>query len=105
MKNMTTRIQRKRTKGWRAPANTVWVGRPGKWGNPFKVGSIKPDGTPMTAQEAVAAYALAFYSGELAVTPEMARKELRGKNVMCFCPVGSPCHADVLGMEANATKV
>lgn len=29
------RVQRKRTKGWRMPPNTVYVGRPGKWGNPF----------------------------------------------------------------------
>lgn len=31
-----TRIQRKRTKGWRMPAGTVYVGRPTMWGNPFK---------------------------------------------------------------------
>lgn len=31
------RIQRKRTKGWRMPENTVYVGRPSKWGNPFKL--------------------------------------------------------------------
>ena len=29
------RIQRKRTKGWRKPENTVNVCRPSKWGNPF----------------------------------------------------------------------
>jgi len=29
------RIQRKRTKGWRMPPNTVYVGRPTVWGNPF----------------------------------------------------------------------
>lgn len=29
------RIQRKRTKDWRMPENTVYVGRPTKWGNPF----------------------------------------------------------------------
>lgn len=29
------RIQRKRTKGWQMPKNTVFVGRPTKWGNPF----------------------------------------------------------------------
>lgn len=29
------RIQRKRTKGWQMPPNTVSVTRPGKWGNPF----------------------------------------------------------------------
>ena len=32
---MPKRIQRKRTKGWRLPPNTVCVTRPGKWGNPF----------------------------------------------------------------------
>jgi hypothetical protein len=32
---MTTRIQRKRTKGWRMPEGAVYVGRPTKWGNPF----------------------------------------------------------------------
>lgn len=30
------RIQRKRTKGWRKPENTISVCSPGKWGNPFK---------------------------------------------------------------------
>jgi hypothetical protein len=34
---MTSRIQRKRTKGWKMPENTVYVGRPTMWGNPFKL--------------------------------------------------------------------
>lgn len=29
------RIQRRRTSGWRMPDNTIYVGRPTKWGNPF----------------------------------------------------------------------
>jgi hypothetical protein len=29
------RIQCKRTKGWKMPPNTVYVGRPSLWGNPF----------------------------------------------------------------------
>jgi hypothetical protein len=29
------RIQRKRTKAWQMPGNTVYVGRPSKWGNMF----------------------------------------------------------------------
>ncbi|TAL43871.1 MAG: DUF4326 domain-containing protein [Salinibacterium sp.] len=33
---MPKRIQRKRTKGWRMPENTVYVGRPTMWGNPYK---------------------------------------------------------------------
>lgn len=31
------RIQRSRKKGWKMPANSVYVGRPSMWGNPFKV--------------------------------------------------------------------
>ena len=31
------RIQRKRTKGWRMPEGAIYVGRPSKWGNPFRV--------------------------------------------------------------------
>jgi hypothetical protein len=33
------RIQRQRKKGWCMPENAIYVGRPSKWGNPFKVGS------------------------------------------------------------------
>jgi hypothetical protein len=33
------RIQRKRTKGWKMPPNTIYVGRPTKWGNPFNFSS------------------------------------------------------------------
>lgn len=33
---MPERIQRQRTKGWRMPDNTVYVGRPTRWGNPFR---------------------------------------------------------------------
>lgn len=32
---MPVRIQRKRTKGWKMPPNTVNVTRPGRFGNPF----------------------------------------------------------------------
>lgn len=34
------RIQRRRTKGWRMPENTVYVGRGSRWGNPFKAGEF-----------------------------------------------------------------
>ena len=35
------RVQRKRTKGWRMPENTVYVGRGSRWGNPFKMGDAQ----------------------------------------------------------------
>lgn len=34
---MPERIQRKRAKGWRMPTGAVYVGRPSRWGNPFRV--------------------------------------------------------------------
>lgn len=39
MTSQPTRIQRRRTKGWRAPAGAVYVGRGTRWGNPFAVGA------------------------------------------------------------------
>lgn len=99
------RIQRKRTKGWRMPSNTVSVTRPGKWGNPFRISDgscTHPDcgpgsHPPTTAQNAVDAF-------RRWVTPEYAeraRSELRGKNLACFCKLSEPCHADVLLEIAN----
>ncbi|MEZ4941801.1 MAG: DUF4326 domain-containing protein [Saprospiraceae bacterium] len=40
---MSVRIQRKRTKGWRMPPNTISVTRPGKFGNPFIKGNWVPE--------------------------------------------------------------
>lgn len=38
---MPTRIQRRRTKGWRAPAGAVYVGRGSRWGNPYRIGDTQ----------------------------------------------------------------
>ena len=45
---MPQRIQRKRTKGWRTPLCSCgcgkparYVGRPTKWGNPFRLSATK----------------------------------------------------------------
>lgn len=37
----------------------------------------------------------------LAPSREEIIVELRGKNLACFCPIGQPCHADVLLEIAN----
>jgi len=111
---MPERIQRKRTKGWRLPKNTVCVSRPGLWGNPF---SVAEHG----ARKAVSLYRLALrgqwqevwerggVSGDNTHTSLRHRfgairerlAELRGRNLACWCPIGSPCHADVLLKIAN----
>jgi len=33
---VNVRIQRRRTKGWRMPEGAVYVGRPSRWGNPYR---------------------------------------------------------------------
>jgi hypothetical protein len=86
------RIQRRRTKGWKLPPNTIYVGRPTKWVNPFFVGHHFP-----TPQEAVTAYRKWLKNslpGQKLKYEDIA--ELRGRNLACWCALNKPCHADVL---------
>lgn len=85
------RIQRKRASGWRMPVNTIYVGRPTKWGNPYSVGS------ETDASGAVTAYIAVLDPATVAA----ARRELRGKNLACWCALDQPCHADILLRIAN----
>ena len=50
------RIQRSRAKGWKMPANAIYVGRPTVWGNPYVVGSELMNGETLTAEKAVELY-------------------------------------------------
>lgn len=87
------RVQRQRTKGWRMPANTIYVGRPGMHGNPYRVGING------TAEDC-----LRLYRESLKIQRAYRRfikRELRGKNLACWCPLDQPCHADVLLELAN----
>ena len=91
---MPKRIQRKRTKGWRMPAGAVYVGRPTKWGNPCRSG---------TRDENVRSYRALLSQGprDWRQLREEAKRALRGKDLVCWCPPGQPCHADVLLEIAN----
>jgi hypothetical protein len=87
------RIQLSRKKGWRMPPNTVKVDRTTKWGNPYKTGK------GVNAQAAVAA----FRNTRDREYREMVRRELRGKNLACWCGLDETCHADVL-LEIAASE-
>lgn len=115
------RIQRKRTKGWKMPPNTVYVGRPSKWGNPFKVQSIgNRRGVYIITQnikhgEAIdfkyKLYNISKFSAQIQAVKLFEKwikqqiywpiKELKGKNLACWCKEGDPCHADILLKLAN----
>lgn len=70
----------------------VYVGRPGKWGNPFSIGR---DGT---RQEVIQQFR--EYLDKNVVLKAQARQELKGKILGCWCaPLA--CHADVLAEVAN----
>ena len=94
---MPRRIQRKRTPGYKNPADAVYVGRPGPWGNPYKEGV---DGT----REGVVAMFKVRYEHDQEYR-QRVHAELRGKDLMCWCPLDEPCHADVLLRWANECPV
>ena len=109
MSDPPRRIQRQRTKGWRMPPNAVYVGRPSRWGNPWTIEGAKPKSAGFTGSDVyLAPFAVAmFRRGMLAAVPACkpilaALPELRGRNLVCWCRLDQPCHADVLLEMANA---
>lgn len=92
------RIQRRRTRGWKMPPNTVYVGRPTKWGNPVRV---RKGSHILTAENAKECYRIWITKTEGRSIGYQAGFELRGKNLACWCKPGEPCHADVLLEIAN----
>ena len=71
----------------------VYVGRPSKYGNPFRVGS------PLI--ETAAKAKLAFEYNVHVILTDTDIAELRGKNLACWCSLSKECHADVLLELAN----
>lgn len=112
------RIQRKRTKGWKMPENTVSVCRPGRYGNPYfpgcglGFGNIDMvEGYPRPWRLETAADAVRHYREHMRLMKRDEPKRyaellapLRGKNLACWCRLDQPCHVDVLLELANAPK-
>ena len=95
------RIQRKRTKGWRMPPNTIYVGRPSDWANNFTVAGYYAAGNKGSLPAARQAVVDIFTDGLHDYFCELVKHRLRGKNLACWCPLNEPCHADVLLRIAN----
>ena len=103
------RIQLSRKRGFRMPSDSVKVDRATRWGNPFHTHG---DGYPMDKALAVELFRKqlkdngAFIAritgqGSMMTTVEDIQRELKGKNLACWCPLDQPCHADVLLEIAN----
>lgn len=127
--NQLMRVQRKRTKGWQMPANTVSVTRPGKWGNPLKLGGsvlyinaayrrkhLDPwvvlvenvDAARMIRLFKDIVQGRHFDNADLTYWVNHFKRldiaELSGHNLACFCPYGYYCHGDVLLELANPAQ-
>jgi hypothetical protein len=109
---MTTpkRLQRRRTPGWRMPPDAIYVGRPSKWGNMQRVApAFEADGIripEITQQGAVDIYRQ-HWERALQNWPSarQALEPLRGRDLVCWCRLDQPCHADVLLDLANRPLV
>lgn len=92
------RIQRKRTKNWRMPENTIYVGRPSRYGNPYQAGN-DGDGNPEYLVGLFREFTKRDWIGDNFC--KIVKEELRGKNLACWCALDKSCHADVLLEIAN----
>ena len=115
------RIQLSRRKGWRKPTGAIVVARPTRWGNPYPIDEWGRDlAIRLFRETARGTWNPSLLSGrsgeEVAIAHEehvgwlrrlggdpveLARRDLRGHDLACWCPLDVPCHADVLLELAN----
>ena len=100
---MPERVKLSRKKGFKLRRIAVKVDRSTKWGNPFRVGDKMPFslGRKFETPEQV----VVEFRRLMQARPDLqakAKKELRGKDLACWCSPSTPCHADVLLEIANA---
>jgi hypothetical protein len=90
------------------PPNTLKIDRSTKWGNPYKVGldAVHPVTRRMvhvaTNTIAVELFAAHLQTAGGAEVATAAQRELRGKNLACWCRNGDACHGDVLLQLVNS---
>lgn len=122
MTDQPRRIQRRRTRGWRTPPGAAYVGRPTRFGNPYRL--VRQDtgwivqfgdhgggvGTFPTDAEArryaTNAFRVWITQPEQAEQLRLFRALLHGRDLTCWCPLPEPgqpdhCHAAVLIALAN----
>src|SRR5512132_351437 len=119
------RVKLERSRGWRMPANTVKVDRTTAWGNPYDVNEYGRElalhlfgytargcWSPANVRELDEPTAWTLHAAHCAWLRRLggdpvarARRELRGRNLACWCPRGHApddhCHAAILLEIAN----
>ena len=84
------------------PPNTIYVGRPTKWGNPFAIADF--EGTIDPREMAVSYFKKWLYESPQESFRDEVRRELAGKDLACWCRPGDSCHADILLELANLER-
>lgn len=116
---MPRRIQRQRVKGWRMPSGAICVDRRTVFGNPFPVDCYGREGAVdrfrrwatgcgMSTREMSESSRRDRWSSPESVSLVTVRAwmltdlpKLRGMDLVCWCSLDGPCHADVLIELAN----
>jgi hypothetical protein len=125
MKRSPIRIQLQRSRGWRMPSHTVKVDRSTLWGNPYDVNEYGRElalhlfddtargcWSPANVRELDEPTAWMLHHAHHAWIRRLggdpvarARRELRGRNLACWCALGhapdDDCHAAILLRIAN----
>lgn len=96
METKPVRIQRSRQHKQTSPNGLpiVYVGRPSKWGNPYKVGD-NGNGVTITTRAAMIELFTIYAKKHLELDSHWL-DDLKGKNLSCWCGLDEKCHADVL---------
>lgn len=120
--NSPKRVQQRRDAGWRKPEGAKSVTRSTQWGNPYRLTTKRewmyppltvvhtrhghPTGPAFggfSDEDAATRFAVDLFRRSLlaGLSRDPAAREyvlgpLVGHDLMCFCPVSRPCHADVL---------
>jgi hypothetical protein len=99
-------IRHQHRRGVKDPPGIIYVGRPSRWGNPFRIwGQSGAGAHAYTRHEAVSLYAI-WLDQETQrrwILGEDFLRPLRGaKGLSCYCRPEDECHADVLRARAEA---
>lgn len=113
---MNRRIQRSRAAGWRKPEGAVYVGRGSRYENPFVgVSAVRAYRDWLTNRATiwhvwrwhqVSVHPSYFDRMDTYASDIMGdwRTDLHGKDLMCWCSLDKPCHAEILLLELVRTE-
>lgn len=90
------------------PEGALFIARPGKWGNPHRVGPApcRTCGDAVHDRgEAIALYRDDLLNGRLPYSVADVREKMAGRDLACWCAEGEACHGDELLRIASESWV